>query len=150
MMNIEKEIFELLDFIKDEMQEMDLNATKVFLNGNCGNLYKILVKKFPKSTIPFLISNKNIPYHIVTKINNKFYDITGETDLKKYIEYLRKANNKEYKEEDFEIKQLSVADELLNKMCDMYEYNEDYEQSEIENEMKKLLYKIEKRETGER
>lgn len=123
------------------MRKMDLDAEEVFLNGNCGNLYKIFVSAFPKYTIPFLIVHKDEPMHIVTKIEDKFYDITGETSLEKYVKYLNENNSRliEFQEKDFNIKQISVADRILDKMCDMYKYNEEYNQSEIRNQMYKLL-----------
>lgn len=140
MENIENEVIELIEFIKQNMKDMRLDAEDVFLNGNCGDLYKIFVSKFSKYTTPFLIRYKNEPYHIVTRIQGKFYDITGETDLKKYTNYVKEKNrNYRFEERDFEMEQLSVADNLLQKMCGMYRYNEDYNQSEIKNQMDRLL-----------
>ncbi len=140
MNNLNVEVMELIEIIKRKMQEMNLDAENVFLNGNCGDLYKIFVSKFSKYTTPFLITYNKLPYHIVTRIQDKFYDITGETDLDKYIEYVKKNNFiANIDESKFEIEQLSVANTLLHKMCGMYKYNEDYEQSEISNEMNKLL-----------
>lgn len=145
-MDIENEVLELIDFIKEKMKEMNLDAQDVFLNGNCGNLYKILVSKFSKYTEPYVIKENNYPLHIVTKIQGKFYDITGETSLEKYLEYVKTHNSTRIKDEDFSIDKCSVADPILNQMCDMYRYNEEFEQSEIENQMSNLLSAIKTRE----
>lgn len=143
MDNLKEEVMELLNFIRTKMKEMNLDAEDVFLNGNCGDLYKIFVSKFSKYTTPFLIRYKDEPYHIVTRIQDKIYDITGETDLEKYIEYIKRENkNYNFDEKAFTIEQLSVADNLLHKMCGMYKYDENYGQSRISNEMGRLLTAI--------
>ena len=141
MEKIYERVENLLEFIREQMEKMNLDAEQVFLNGNCGNLYKIFVSKFSKFTTPFLIRYEQKPIHIITKIGEKFYDITGETSLEKYIGYVRERNSNRvtsFEDKDFTLEQLSVANPLLNKMCDMYRYNEEYEQSEIDYEMHKL------------
>jgi len=87
MDKVYEEVEELLEFIKQEMEYMNLRAEDVFLNGNCGNLYRILVSQFPKYTTPYLISHKGIPFHLVTGIGEKIYDIRGETSLDDYVEF---------------------------------------------------------------
>ena len=153
MEEVYKQVEELIEFIKKEMKEMYLNAEKVFLNGNCGNLYMIFAKQFPKYTTPYLISYKGVPYHMVSRIGERFYDITGETSLDKYSDKMAELNKyMKVDKNDFDIRQLSVADDIIRfkRMCNMYRYNDDYEQSEIENEMNALLRKIEKRNSRER
>ena len=153
MEKIYKEVEELLEFIKEELDNMNVKAEVAFMNGDCGNLYKIFVKKFPRFTTPFLVRFKEEPMHLMTKIGEKFYDITGETSLEKYIEYLKRENSDRaemFESKEFELKQLSVADPIINKMCDMYRYNEDYEQSEINSEMFKLSELLEERDEEER
>lgn len=140
MENIEKEVLELIEFIKQKMKEMNLDAEDVFLNGNCGDLYKIFVSKFSKYTTPFLIKYRNQPYHIVTRIQNKFYDITGETDLKKYTKYVKEKNkNYSFDEKSFEMEQLSVSDYLLYQMCGKYDYDENFGESKIHGQMSTLV-----------
>ena len=143
MSNIENEVLKFINTVKKKMHQMNLNPEKVFLNGNCGNLYSLLEKEFsPRHVvIPNLISWEDEPMHLVSEIDGKLYDIMGETNLKKYIEYVREHNNGIFKEEDFTIKQLTDPKEksyYTSHMRDMYMYNEDYEQSEIENQMHRL------------
>ncbi len=143
MDDVNVEVVKLIEFIKKKMKEMNLNAEEVFLNGNCGDLYKIFVSKFPKYTTPFLITYNEIPYHIITKIQDRFYDITGETNLEKYIKYVKENNaTMHFNEEEFKMEQLSVANPILHRMCGQYRYNENFEQSEISNEMHRLLENI--------
>lgn len=152
MDEIYKQVEQLLEFIKSEMKKMDLDAEDVFLNGNCGNLYRILVEKFPKYTTPFLITYRGEPYHIVTKIGDRLYDITGETNLDKYVDIFiaseRDENNIPYKRERFAIEQISVAHDVIvnKKMCNMYRYDERYDQSIYDEEMECLLKKIRQRD----
>lgn len=130
-MGLEKEVLELIEFVKEKMKEMGYDATQVFLNGNCGNLYEIFCKKFSKYSIPFIITYKGEPYHIVTKIGEHMYDITGKTDLNSYIDYIR-ANNSDYRnapDSDFQIEQVSVIDRRLGKMKNMYGYYDDYDEN---------------------
>lgn len=151
MDEIYKQVEQLLEFIKSEMKKMDLDAEDVFLNGNCGNLYRILVEKFPKYTTPFLIMYKEDPYHIVTKIGDRLYDITGETNLDKYVDIFISTNPDKYikyKKEDFRIEQISLTHDVIvnRKMCNMYRYDERYDQSVFDKEMECLLRKIRQRD----
>ena len=153
MEKIYEDVEDLLRFIKEEMDKMGIDAEEAFLNGDCGNLYKIFVSKFPKLTTPFLIRYKDEPMHIITRIGEKFYDITGETSLEKYAKRIREINYcviEKYEDKDFELERLSVADRLLDKMCDMYKYNDDYEQSEIDSQMHQLLRLLKNRDASQR
>jgi len=51
----------------------------IFLRGSCCNLYFILKTVFPKAKAYFNIE------HIITKIDGKYYDITGEVSSEGYI-----------------------------------------------------------------
>ena len=152
MDEIYKEVEELIQFIKDEMRKMNLDAEEVFLNGNCGNLYRIFVEKFPKYTTPFLITYRGEPFHIVTKIGDRLYDITGETNLDKYADiFIASENGKTrvpYKKEKFAIEQISLTHDVIRnrKMCNMYKYDDRYDQSIIDGDMEKLLKKIKQRD----
>lgn len=50
----------------------------IFLNGSCCNFYFILKSVFPESVAYFNIE------HVITKIGNRYYDITGEISLKEF------------------------------------------------------------------
>ena len=43
MEKIYKEVEELLEFIKEELDNMNVKAEVAFMNGDCGNLYKIFI-----------------------------------------------------------------------------------------------------------
>ena len=163
-MNLEKEVLELIEFIKQKMSEMEdqdyRDASKVFLNGNCGNLYELFCKKFSKYATPFLITYREEPYHIVTKIGKYMYDITGRTDLISYINYIRE-HNYDYRNapaSEFQIEELSVIDPRLDKMKNMYNYgknidlqwNRSYSQEENIEVMKKLYYQVDRFEQKSR
>jgi hypothetical protein len=45
---------------------------EIFMQGSCCNLYFILKSIFPNASAYFNLD------HVITKIDNKFYDITGE------------------------------------------------------------------------
>lgn len=151
MKTLEDEITEFIEKIKAKMSEMRLDAVDVFYNGNCGNLYQILAKHFSQhhAIIPYLITYEGKPMHIVSEIEGKLYDITGETSLEKYIHYVREHNSGQFDEKKFAIRKLEKAKERMyysRRMADMYRYNEDYEQSEIENQMERLLDYLKKEE----
>lgn len=150
MATIEEKVNELIDFIKNCMKKMNLDAEHVFLNGNCGNLYTIFDNYLKKeAVIPYEILHKGWPCHIVTKIQDDFYDITGKTSLEKYIQYVvdhRSNPLYEYNSEDFEIRQIGIEGRKyrIEQQSDMYRYDENYDESAISNEMYKLYKELEK------
>lgn len=135
---LNQRVLSLIECIKEAIRRIDpkLDPVDVFVNGNCGNLATMLSEKFPNLAKPYIIYYEKYPYHVVTKIGEKFYDITGETDIKKYNKYLNEHNRNPFKEEKFEIKEAGYYD--VRKQSDKYRYNEDFEQSEIEAQMDKL------------
>ena len=139
---LNQRVLELIEFIKAETKRIDskLDPVDVFVNGNCGNLATMLSEKFPNLAKPYIIYYEKYPYHVVTKIGEKFYDITGETDIKKYNKYLNEHNRSPFKEEKFEMKEASYYD--VRRQSDKDRYTEDYEQSEIESQMDKLYEAI--------
>lgn len=144
--NLEQEVIELINFIKKEMREMNLDATDVFLNGNCGNLYQILAKEFGPIAKPYLIKYDGKQSHMLIKIQDIFYDITGKTTLEEYIEYVKTHNRGvSFNNSDFKIEELQLDSIYINKMRNMYDYDEDYEESRISSQMGKLLSKISER-----
>ena len=64
MINIE----EFIATIRDSF----IGSQQVYTNGSCYHFYLILKKVFPNAVCWYDES------HIVTEINGKFYDITGE------------------------------------------------------------------------
>ena len=144
METIETKITEFIELIKSKMKEMGLNATDVFLNGNCGNLYKLFVEHFPRQAIiPYVIKHGEEQLHMVSQINGKFYDITGETDLDKYYEYVKKNHPGHYKfydKEEFSIQKLepSEREKTVREMSDKYDYDEEFKESSIKYEMSRL------------
>lgn len=137
-MNVEAEVLSLINRIIEEMKKMRFDAEKVFLNGDCGNLYTILARKFPNMATPYLVYYQNEPYHILTKINEKFYDITGETTLEKYINYVKEHNYYRHGEDDFRIEKLPKDTEYISKMSNQYEVDENYEESIADSAIKLL------------
>ncbi len=143
-MATEEMVNELLNEIKSKLKQIDskLDAEKVFLNGNCGNMYTIFANYFPKkAVVPHIISYNKIPYHIISEIDGEFYDITGKTSFEKYIDYVQKNNpNSSFLSEKFSMERVEIADRSyrVNQMSDMYDYDENYEQSGIANQMYRL------------
>jgi hypothetical protein len=72
-MKIKKVIKEFKKFDKDNV------LIKTFTQGFCYDFACILKMNFPKGEIYFIKNRR----HYVFKINNKFYDITGEVNIKK-------------------------------------------------------------------
>ena len=71
----------VLDFIK-LIRESHSVIPEIYKSGSCYNFYLILKYVFPQSK-PYFDEN-----HIITEINGKFYDITGEvTKSNKHIEF---------------------------------------------------------------
>lgn len=123
----EKEILGIISFIKETVnnefkaKERNISAEKVFYNGNCGNMYDLLHTAFPNDATPCAIYINDYPYHIITKIGGKTYDISGEINLDGYKEYLKQHNeNLNTENMKFEIKDLKVNDFLVRKMCDKF------------------------------
>lgn len=123
MEKVYEEVEEFLKSIEKAMEYMELNAQEVFLNGDCGNLYKMFAKRFGKLAKPFLISYKGRPYHILTGIGEKIYDIRGETSLEDYVEYFMESEkDPTLRKEEFDIKQISDEDRVITneELCDNY------------------------------
>lgn len=144
---LNSEVLKLIEFIKTEIKRIDpdLEPVDIFLNGNCGDLASILSEEFPDLAQPYVIRyKKRDPYHIVTKIGDKFYDITGETDISKYNKYLNTHNRRSFEEKDFEILKAGLYDVMIQS--GKYIYNEYLERSEIKDQMKELREAIRNRE----
>jgi hypothetical protein len=68
--NSKKEILAFITFIRESHSGM----IKIFTLGSCMNFHLILKFVFPEA-VPYYDCN-----HIVTRIGDHFYDITGEVD----------------------------------------------------------------------
>lgn len=136
-MTIEERVNELIEAITNELKgTRTLDAKDVFLNGNCGNMYTIFAKYFgPKeAVVPYRISYKGEPYHIVSKIGEDFYDITGKTSLEQYIEYVKTSKGNRglsFDERDFSIEEIPIQEreEAISQQSNAYYggYDEDWE-----------------------
>lgn len=67
---------EVMDFIR-VIRESFLDAALVYRYGGCYGFYKILKHRFPSAIAYYDDNHKD---HILSKINGRFYDITGEVD----------------------------------------------------------------------
>lgn len=138
-----KKVLDYISEVRRQTEKLNLKPDEVFLNGNCGNLYYLLVNEFSKThkIIPCLIFCREEPMHMVTEVDGELYDITGITSLEKYIKFLKDHTSPLYREEDFKLKRLEDLEEreyYTSRMINMYRYNEDYEQSEVQEEMDRL------------
>ena len=68
----------VLDFIKRRFQ-----IDSHFLDGNCYYFAVILKSRFPKGDIYYDV----IDGHFIFKINNKFYDFTGEINVSSPVKW---------------------------------------------------------------
>ena len=89
---LQQEVLDTIDYIKNVHQTNNGDPMEVFRNGNCGNIYTFLSKEFPEKAIPCGIYRFRELLHIITKIEDKYYDISGEVTLEKYIKYLLETN----------------------------------------------------------
>lgn len=143
-MTTEEMVNELLNEIKTKLKQIDsrLDAEEVFLNGNCGNMYIMFAEYFfPKAVVPYMCSYKDEERHIITEIDGEFYDITGKTDLNKYIKYVQDNDKKNiYNAEDFSIKKIELHEReyKVGKRCNMYDYDDLFGESMISNQMFRL------------
>jgi len=149
MEKIYEEVEEFLKTIEKAMEYMDLDAQDVFLNGDCGNLYKMFAKRFGKLAKPFVISYKGKPYHMLTGIGEKIYDIRGETGLEDYVEYfIESEKDPTLRKEDFDIKQISDEDKIIRteELCDNYIMIGDWgDECKIDHLIATLLREIKER-----
>ncbi|MCL2228884.1 MAG: hypothetical protein FWC00_03585 [Firmicutes bacterium] len=77
----------VLEFIRQvfkKEEEARRNAKDVYLGGNCGNLFRLLKSEFPEA-IAYHVKFKR--GHIVTLIQDKFYDINGVFDPNEILGY---------------------------------------------------------------
>ena len=78
VLNKHRKILNIISSIRNSHSKME----DIFLKGSCLNLYLILRNIFPEA-VPYYNSD-----HIITKIDDRFYDIKGTVlDNKNYIPY---------------------------------------------------------------
>lgn len=71
----------ILEFLKELKYSYHLNA-KIYTEGSCFRLYKILKSIYPQANPIF--SEKDL--HWITEIDGKYYDINGEI-FEDYLEF---------------------------------------------------------------
>lgn len=136
-----------IDFLKKEIDEKYISgikfyAKKIFMNGNCGNLFTFLhmiAKKYKVKATPYRIWNGNEPMHIVTEISGKYYDINGEYSsieecLDNYFENI--TNRNEYKRENFQMSKASLDE--VNEQSNGYGY-EEYDGFDVDDTEYKIV-----------
>jgi hypothetical protein len=69
-----------LQFI-DSIRNSFIGSEYVYMNGSCYQFYKLLKLHFPNA-MPFYIDG-----HVITKIGDSFYDITGLVDGSQAVPY---------------------------------------------------------------
>ena len=77
---LNKQVITCINEIRDIEKKKGFDPDKVYKRGDCGNLFYILKEKFPEAEL-YVADGA----HIVTKIGDFFYDISG-VYLKKYRE----------------------------------------------------------------
>ncbi len=65
------------DVFLDLLRESFVGSQEVYTQGSCYHVYLMLKSIFPQA-VPYYMER---PYHIVTEIEGKFYDIDGECDV---------------------------------------------------------------------
>lgn len=68
----------VLDIIK-VIRDSFIGSETVYTRGSCYKFYKILKEIFPEAEAYY---NSD---HVITKISDKYYDITGEVQITNYI-----------------------------------------------------------------
>ncbi len=92
----------VLSFIRT-VRNSFIGADKVYKNGSCYQFYKILKTVFPEAKAYYNVD------HCITKISNKYYDITGEVEytnhllVDKYYDH-KKLNKLKFKVEVWDAK----------------------------------------------
>lgn len=67
-------VLTVIERIRDSTPYMHV----IFTSGSCWHFYKILKAIFPDAQPYYMYDDSNS--HVITKIGEKFYDITGEVD----------------------------------------------------------------------
>jgi len=94
--NLHQGVIETIEFIKKVHSLNNGNPMDVFRNGNCGNVYTFLKQEFSEQAESYGVCEFGGLLHIVTKIDEKYYDISGEVTLENYIKYLLESEYNEF------------------------------------------------------
>lgn len=90
-------------------------------------------------------------HHIVTKIEDKFYDVNGEASKQKYVEYVNTHNSITLEEDDIEMKEVDFFEIL--RCSDKYNIDPNYGESLETQNMYRIKRAIEEKylkDKGER
>lgn len=86
---IDTEVLEFISLIRDvATKEME----RIFTLGGCYQFHLILKNRFPDAEAFKLVNEEGNLSHVITMINNRFYDINGEIEP---LENFRPMNNKD-------------------------------------------------------
>ncbi len=108
-------MIEPIEFI-NKLRESDRYIEVIYTEGSCYQFFKVLKALYPNAK-PIKVKWKNTIYnHIITEIDNRYYDITGEVKLSDYdYKYV-------VKEDLFEIEKWSFSKKAwLSKECPICE-----------------------------
>lgn len=84
-------------------------ADYVYTNGSCYKFYKILKTIFPNAKAYY---NSD---HVITKINGKYYDITGEVRITNHISVDEHYSHEKLDTLIFEINETTLSYDKRNK-----------------------------------
>lgn len=103
----------VLGFIKT-IRNSFIGADKVYTNGSCYQFYKILKYVFPQANAYYDSD------HVITEIDGKFYDITGEVEKTNHLlmdEYYPTSSVKKakFRIDIFDIEIIKEARKIRNR-----------------------------------
>jgi hypothetical protein len=84
MKNLHEDVLALIKCCRDSFPD----SVKVYTNGSCFRFFKILKSVFRDSEPYYNI----VEGHVITKINDRYYDITGEISPKGYFPMTNEPN----------------------------------------------------------
>lgn len=77
---------EPINFI-NTLRESDTYIPYIYLHGGCYQFYKVLKLLYPRKAVAYKVKTTQLSDydHILTKIDGKYYDITGEVQSDTYF-----------------------------------------------------------------
>lgn len=69
--------------IINALRKTDKSIEVIYMNGSCYRFHLFLKELYPNA-IPYMSQDKD---HVITKINNEFYDITGKVEEESYYPF---------------------------------------------------------------
>ena len=78
---IHSDVLKVIEFVKKYNEAFGINASDLYVDGNCGNFHRILRTIFPEAK-PYMVFTFKfvggfVPAHVHTKIAGKYFDIGG-------------------------------------------------------------------------